>query len=150
MGSTKSSIRTALSDAGAVPVLLEDGGPAWVAASYEPPDEIREPWVALLPGLDPTPMGWKQREWYLPSSVAQTVFDRNANAGPTVWIDGQIAGGWAQLPSGEVVFDLPDSVKTQYASLLSAAVERTESVIGQARVKPRFPSPSHKALLASA
>jgi hypothetical protein len=64
-----------------------------------------EPWVALLPSLDPTTMGWQQRTWYL-GDHAPAVFDRNGNAGPTVWADGRIVGGWAQRRSGEVVFRL--------------------------------------------
>ena len=51
-----------------------------------------EPWVALLPGLDPTTMGWKQRSWYL-GGHGPALFDRNGNAGPTVWCDGRVVGG---------------------------------------------------------
>ena len=60
-----------------------------------------EPWVALLPGLDPTTMGWKERDWYLPDAGADT-FDRMGNAGPTVWVDGRVVGGWAQAADGEI------------------------------------------------
>ena len=40
-----------------------------------------------------------------PSSV-ETVFDRNGNAGPTIWVDGRVVGGWAQRKSGEVAYAL--------------------------------------------
>ena len=35
------------------------------------------------PGLDPTTMGWKERDWYLGDHGA-ALFDRNGNAGPTI------------------------------------------------------------------
>ena len=44
-------------------------------------DEPAEP-SAALPTLDPTTMGWKEREWYL-GLHGTTLFDSNGNAGPT-------------------------------------------------------------------
>src|SRR5205823_6598337 len=41
-----------------------------------------EPWAALLPALDPTPMGWLHRGWYL-GEHGRTLFDRTGNIGPT-------------------------------------------------------------------
>ena len=62
------------------------------------PVPLRSPeWVALLPALDPTVMGWKERSWYL-GDHQERLFDRNGNAGPTVWADGRVVGGWAQRP----------------------------------------------------
>ena len=52
------------------------------------------PWVALLPGLDSTVMGWKERAWFL-GGHQHALFDVNGNAGPTVWCNGRIVGGWA-------------------------------------------------------
>lgn len=49
------------------------------------------PWVALLPSLDPTTMGWKERGWYLGDHYP-VLFDRNGNAGPTV--GGRARRGW--------------------------------------------------------
>ena len=56
-----------------------------------------EPVAALLPALDPTPMGWKDREWFLGIDPAG-LFDRAGNIGPTVWWDGEIVGSWADHP----------------------------------------------------
>ena len=36
-----------------------------------------------------------------PPRAAQA-FDRMGNAGPTIWVDGRVVGGWAQTPDGEV------------------------------------------------
>ena len=67
-----------------------------------------EPWVALLPSLDSTAMGWKQREWYLGEWAAfgGPLFDTNGNVGPTVWANGEVVGGWAQRRDGRVVHEL--------------------------------------------
>ena len=43
--------------------------------------------AALLPSLDPTPMGWKRRDWFL-GIDHHYVFDNNGNIGPTLWWDG--------------------------------------------------------------
>jgi Winged helix DNA-binding domain len=64
-------------------------------------DRDAEPVAALLPALDPTPMGWKHRDWFLgidPSAI----FDRAGNIGTTLWWDGEIIGSWAVTPSGDV------------------------------------------------
>ena len=64
-GWTKGVVTKAIAAAGALPVVT-DHGPAFVAAGDVGPDERdTPPWVALLPGLDPTTMGWKRRDWYV-------------------------------------------------------------------------------------
>ena len=35
--------------------------------------------------------------------TAPVLFDRNGNAGPTVWWDGRVVGGWSQRGDGEIV-----------------------------------------------
>ena len=39
--------------------------PGWLLPDDLEPEAPVEPWAALLPVLDPTLMGWKQRDWYL-------------------------------------------------------------------------------------
>ena len=68
--------------------------------------------MALLPALDPTPMGWSgSRAWYV-GEHAKALFDRSGNIGPTVWCDGRVVGGWAQRADGEVVFRLLEDIGT--------------------------------------
>ena len=102
LGATKGAVRRALADLDAVAVELADGGPAWL----HPGDDqvVREPapWAALLPALDPTTMGWKERGFYL-GEHAPLIIDRNGNAGPTAWWSGRIVGGWVQEGDGTVV-----------------------------------------------
>ena len=85
------------------------GGPDTCSADDLEATEAVEPWAALLPPLDPTTMGWFDRDWYLGPHKAQ-LFDTSGNAGPTVWWDGRIVGGWRQRDSGEVVLQLLEDV----------------------------------------
>lgn len=59
------------------------------------------PVATLLPALDPTPMGWKGRDWFLGIDRGQ-VFDSAGNIGPTLWWDGEIVGSWAIGPAGGI------------------------------------------------
>jgi len=144
MGWTMATTRAALADCAAVEVRV-DSGPAWVAPGDEQPPEPAEPWVALLPGLDPTTMGWKERDWYLPAAATQA-FDRMGNAGPTVWADGVVVRVWAQTPDGEIRTHLfSQSTPARRAEIESRAVE-VAAMIGDTRFTVRFPSPVSTAL----
>jgi hypothetical protein len=146
-GWTLGATRAALAALDTEEVQLDDGTIGLVLRDdvdeVAPPD----PWVALLPGLDPTPMGWKERAWYLGPHRAQ-VIDRNGNIGPTVWADGRIVGGWAQRKDGEIVTHLLDDLGREQAEAVTAAAARLERAIGDVRFTPRFPAPLDKALVA--
>jgi hypothetical protein len=124
-------------------------GPAYVAAGDLASDEDTAPWVALLPGLDPTAMGWKDRSWYVDDELARWVFDRNGNAGPTIWADGRIVGGWAQRPDGSIATQVCDLSAT-HRRLLADEVERVHALVGDTRFRTRFPSPLSRRLAATA
>ena len=51
-------------------------------------------------------------------------FDRNANAGHTVWVDGRIVGGWAQSPDRDVVFRLLGQANTKRAAAEARSLQR--------------------------
>lgn len=145
-GWTATRTKQALADVGAIEVTLDDGI-GWVLEGDidEPP--LDGPSVALLPSLDPTTMGWKEREWYLGDHYP-VLFDRNGNAGPTVWIDGAVVGGWAQRKSGEVVYELLDDVDKSNRQLISDKVDELQEWLGDVVITPRFRSPHEKALAA--
>lgn len=105
-----------------------------------------EPWAALLPSLDPTTMGWQERDWYLGPHRAP-LFDTNGNAGPTIWVDGRIVGGWAIRPSGEVVTKLLEDVGRDRRRLVELEVERLTGLLAAAAVVPRFPTPLYRELV---
>ena len=100
--------RQALAAARAVEVDLDAGTGFLLADDLDPVPPPPE-WVALLPSLDPTVMGWKERSWYL-GGHRERLFDRNGNAGPTVWADGRVVGGWAQRPDGTIAVELLEPV----------------------------------------
>ena len=143
-GWTAAKTKAALGAVGAIEVELEEGT-GWVLPDDEGPVRARAPWVALLPALDPTTMGWQQREWYL-GSHAKALFDTNGNAGPTVWVDGRIVGGWAQRRTGEVVYQLLEDVGREAAAAITGAAGELEDWLGDVRVTPRFPTPLQKKL----
>jgi hypothetical protein len=143
-GWTGRTTKEALADCGAVPVRV-DGGEAFLAPGDE--DEVSPPgsWVALLPGLDPTTMGWKQRDWYLPAGCADT-FDRMGNAGPTIWVDGGVVGAWDQGPDGSIRTHYCVGVPARRRKEVDARAEELASWIGEVRYTVRFPSPLSTAL----
>jgi hypothetical protein len=145
-GWAASYARAALATIGAVEVEL-DGGPGWVRAGDDAPVRSPKPWVALLPALDPTTMGWQGRTWYL-GPHGPLLFDRNGNAGPTVWVDGRIVGGWAQRSDGDVVHRLLEDVGAEVASAVDDAAAALTAWFGDVRIKPRFPTPLVRELVA--
>jgi Winged helix DNA-binding domain len=143
-GWTGATTRTALADCGAVEVRVDEG-PAWVAPGDEGPVDPGGPWVALLPGLDPTTMGWKERTWYLPPAAADT-FDRMGNAGPTIWADGRVVGAWAQRPDGEIRTRLLVDVSPGQEEAVRQRADDLARLVGDTRFTVRFPSPASAAL----
>jgi hypothetical protein len=143
LGSTLTAVRKALAALGAVEVDL-GGRTGYVLPGDEEPSEPVEPWAALLPALDPTTMGWIERDWYLGAYKAE-LFDTSGNAGPTVWWDGRIVGGWQQGEDGEVVLQMLEDVGADGRRALDAEAARLTEWLGGARVLPRFPSPLSKA-----
>jgi hypothetical protein len=122
-----------------------DGAMAYVLADDLEPATSPEPAAALLPTLDPTTMGWKERAWYL-GPHADVLFDRNGNAGPTVWWDGRVVGGWSQRKDGEIVFRLLEEVGTEGVRAVEAEAERLAAWLGDVRIAPGFLPPFQRAL----
>jgi hypothetical protein len=142
LGSTLGAVRKALVEVDAVEVDL-DGQPGYVLPDDLEPTDPVEPWAALLPGLDPTTMGWFDRDWYL-QPHREHLFDRNGNAGTTAWWDGRIVGGWHQTGSGEVVVDLLETVDPHARRSLEQEAGRLTDWLDGVRVALRFPSPLSK------
>ncbi len=151
---TKAHVRAALADVGAVGVTVDgpdgpDGpaAPAWLLADdVDPPMvPVEHPVVALLPSLDPTTMGWRHREWYL-GPHREVLFDRNGNAGPTIWVDGRVVGAWSQRPGGVVATRVLETVPKHVERSIAAEAARLTTWMDGTRVIPRFPTPLDKEL----
>jgi hypothetical protein len=139
LGATKGIVRAALGELDAVPVTLDGGATGWLL-----PDDLDVvpdpgPWVALLPVLDPTVMGWKERGFYL-GPHREHLFDRNGNAGTTVWVDGRIVGCWVQDPAGGVHLRLLERVPARARTALEAEARRLTQWLGGTRVGTVYPS----------
>jgi hypothetical protein len=146
-GWTAREARAALA---AVPhaVVDLDGSSGFVLADDLDHVERPEPWAALLPTLDPTTMGWKERDWYL-GPHGSVLFDGNGNAGPTVWWDGRVVGGWSQRPDGEIVYRLLEDVGSDAEEAVEAEAARLAGWFGEVRYSPGFLPPFQRALTTS-
>jgi hypothetical protein len=145
-GWTVGQTRAALAAAGAVEVDL-DGAPGLALPEEIDPAPVAEPWAALLPALDSTVMGWKERAWYL-GDHAPTLFDSSGNAGPTVWWSGRVVGGWAARKDGDVVYRLLEDVGADAAAAIEAEAARLADWLGETNLVPRFGTPLARELAA--
>ena len=145
-GWTMTQARKALAAVGAVECDIGGGVGFLHPDDVEPMGEAA-PWCALLPSLDPTTMGWKERDWYL-GAHSKRLFDRNGNAGPTIWVDGRVVGGWGQRKTGEVVYELLEDVGGDMTAAIVQKVADLQAWLGDAVVTPRFRSPHDRALSA--
>jgi hypothetical protein len=146
-GWTAAQVTRAVAAIGTVEVDL--GGPTGlVLAGDEEPVGPPAPWVALLPALDPTAMGWAGRDWYL-DGHDRPLFDRTGNIGPTVWCDGRVVGGWAQRPAGDIAYRLFTDVGDEAAAEVAATADRLAAWLGPARpaVRGRARTPLERELL---
>jgi len=143
-GLTAREIHAALKSIGAVEVDLDEGVGVVLPDDLASP-RAGQPWVALLPGLDPTPMGWKDRAWFL-GAHGPRIFDRSGNIGPSIWLDGKIVGGWSQRPSGEVIVRLLEDVGAEARVAVDTAAHKLGEWIAPIRITPRFRTPLEREL----
>jgi hypothetical protein len=146
-GWTLGLLRRALAQLDTAEVQLDGGAAGIVLAGDEEAVAVPAPWAALLPALDPTAMGWKERDWYL-GAHREALFDRTGNIGPTIWWDGRIVGGWAQRKDGEIATRLLEDAGGDAARAIDAEVARLGAALGDLRVTPRFRTPLERELVA--
>ncbi|KIF06820.1 hypothetical protein PL81_05470 [Streptomyces sp. RSD-27] len=146
-GWTLTDVRKALAAVGPEQVRLDDGGTALVCPGDTAPEPAPEPWAALLPALDPSGMGWADRSFHLDPAHRPALFDYAGNIGPTVWWNGEIVGGWAQRPDGEIVWRLLGSPGREAEEAIGAEAARLAAWVGDARVTPRFRTPLERELV---
>ena len=147
-GWTRTQTRAAMEAAGVREVRHDDGSTGHVVDGHSAGKEDASESVSFLPSLDPTTMGWKERSWYLDPDHVPSLFDSNGNAGPTIWVDGRIVGGWAQRPDGEIAFEVLEDVGGYERNLIEVEAERTAAMYGEIRHRCRFPTPMVAQLLA--
>lgn len=146
LGATAGIVRQALADVAAVEVSLDHGAPGWVL-----PDDVAdvvepEPWAALLPVLDPTVMGWKERGFLL-GPHGPALFDRNGNAGTTAWWNGRAVGCWVQDDDAVVRVIPLERVGREARAALDAEAGRLTTWLAGVRIGSVYTSPAMKAAL---
>lgn len=130
------------------------GGPGIVLAhdldASEPADdESAAPGAALLPALDPTPMGWTRRDWMFGIDPA-LVFDSAGNIGPTVWWDGEIVGSWAVTAAGDLCTAVLADRGSDAAKAIADAAAHLHHRLSGAVVVPAARTPLEQSILADA
>jgi hypothetical protein len=144
LGATKSVVRAALIELDAVEVSLDRERTGWLLPSDL--EEVPDPgsWVALLPVLDPTVMGWKDRTFILGPHRDQ-LFDSNGNAGTTVLVNGRAVGCWVQDDAGVVAIRPVEAVGTRTRRALAAEAQRLTEWLDGVRIGTVYKSPAMKA-----
>ena len=125
-----------------------DGTAGVMLAADEDAPPAAGPRAALLPALDPTAMGWRDRAWYV-GEHAPALFDRSGNIGPTAWWDGRIVGGWAQRKDGEIAVRLLEDAGSEASAAIATEAQLLREWIGadpKIRVTPRFRTPLEREL----
>lgn len=146
-GWTVAVTKRALADVGAVAAELDEGT-GYVLPDDADPEPEAPPSARLLPGLDPSTMGWKQRAFHLDPAHVPVLFDRNGNGGPAAWVDGRIVGGWVQRPDGEIAVRLVEDVGAEARAELERHAAELAALLGEVRFRCRFPAPLQAELLA--
>ncbi|MBH1934206.1 AlkZ family DNA glycosylase [Streptomyces sp. AV19] len=138
--------RKALAANGARAVELDGGGTGYVLPDDLGPVAAAEPGAVLLPGLDPTAMGWRRRDWYLDPEHTKELFDRNGNIGPTIWWNGRIVGAWAQHPDGHINHHLLTDPGSAARSAVTEEIDRLTAFLGGTGVTPCYRTPLERRL----
>lgn len=145
-GFSATHVKRALAELRTEEVALEDGTGWVLPGDAEETRSVDGTGAAsFLPSLDPTVMGWADRGFYL-GGHGPGLFDGNGNAGPTVWWDGRVVGGWAQRNDGEIAWRLLEDVGADAIAALEAEAERLGRWFGGTHVTPRFRTPLERAL----
>lgn len=144
LGATKGAVRAALGAVGAVEVHTDSEEAAYLLPDDLEPEAPVAPWAALLPVLDPTVMGWKQRAFYL-GEHQPALFDRNGNAGTTAWWAGRVVGCWVQDEDGVVEVRLLEDVGAEGRGALRSQAARLTGWLDGQRVGTVYPSPAMRA-----
>ena len=145
-GWSAATVRDALADLPLVEVDLHGQAGLVLEGDLDDLEDAPPPPVAtLLPALDPTPMGWKQRAWFL-GVEPERLFDRAGNIGPTLWWAGEVVGSWATTPRGDVRTTLTADRGAEAVRAVEDAAARLHPRLDGAVVTPAARTPLERTL----
>jgi hypothetical protein len=126
-------------------------GHAGIDLARRPADELADettarPTATLLPALDPTPMGWKTRDWFLGIDPS-LVFDRTGNIGPTLWWNGEIIGAWAITSAGDLQTKVIADRGAEAVAAIEQAASQLHARLDGAAITPAIRTPLERGLL---
>lgn len=142
LGGTLGAVRGSLRRLAARSVALADGSTGWLLPDDLDPVPEPEPWAALLPVLDPTIMGWRERSFYLDGLAG--MFDSSGNAGTSAWWCGRVVGCWVQDPDGVVHVHRARDVGAEARAALDVRASELTEWLGGVRIGTIYPSPLMK------
>lgn len=140
LGSTKTAVRKALADIDVDEVDLDGGQVGYLLAGDDADVDATGSQAALLPELDPTTMGYKERGFYL-GAHGSTLFDSTGNGGATAWWDGRIVGGWYQDDAAVVRLHLLEDVPVAGRRALAERAAELTGWLDGTRLRPGYPAP---------
>jgi hypothetical protein len=146
-GWNKTTVRHALRELPVEDVDLH--GDTGIALADDELDEATPslpPVATLLPALDPTPMGWKRRDWFF-GIPQHNVFDNHGNIGPTLWWDGEIIGSWAVAASGEIRTTVLADRGAEARTAVRDAAARLRERLGGVVITPAIRTPLERSLV---
>jgi hypothetical protein len=103
------------------------------------------PSASLLPALDPSPMGWKHRDWMF-GIDQRAVFDQAGNIGPTVWWNGEVIGSWAITAAGDVRTRILADRGAQAVAAVDSAAAQLHKRLDGASVTPAIRTPLERSM----
>lgn len=139
LGATKAIVRQALREVGAVAVSLDGWAVGWLLPGDEADDPDPGDWVALLPVLDPTVMGWKTRDFFL-GAHGRALFDTRGNVGTTAWVNGRAVGCWVQDERGVVTVRLLEPMPDHARRALDVEAERLTAWLDGIQIRTGYRS----------
>ncbi|WP_167479609.1 winged helix DNA-binding domain-containing protein [Nocardia arthritidis] len=148
-GWTVTETRKALRDTETIEVLFDDGQHGHGLPSHLESIDEPDPSAAMLPALDPTPMGWRHRDFYLDPAHVPALFDRMGNIGPTIWWNGRIVGGWAQRADGTLATHLLDDPGRAARRAIEVEIDRIATYLDGRRFTPAYRTPLERELAGS-
>ncbi len=144
-GWNKAAVRRALDSLTVDEIDLHGQPGIMLRADHTSIDDPESQAASLLPALDPTPMGWKHRDWMF-GIDRRAVFDSAGNIGPTVWWNGEVIGSWAITAAGELRTRVLADRGSEAVAAVDTAAAQLQGRLDGASVTPAVRTPLERSI----